>query len=199
VITGLAAPACTSPGCFPPDISTVAEFEEALDVNIDIILGLPFDFSCIVESSAINYAASGSVCTDAFTADQLTRVPFCYSFQTTISSVGGSCDVNLAAQFVIEELEAGGFENVIGPVADIAVQFVPTDSPTEGPTSETDLPTGGTTTEEPTSGTTTEGPTGGTTTEGPTSGTTTEGPTSGGTTIEPTSGGTTIEPTSVVG
>jgi len=180
VITGLAAP-IPSPAR-TEDISTVAEFELALFVRIAILL---VDSSCIAESSAIQYAASNSVCTEAFTAAQLAGASFCYEFQTTISppTSGEDCEVNVAAELVAVALNDGELADAIGPVADIAVRFAPTDAPTEGPTSETDLPTSGTTTEgptsdteEPTSGTTTEGPT--SDTEEPTSGTTTEGPTS---------------------
>merc|ERR1711865_741996 len=147
------------------DISTVADFVRTLDAEIEDLLG-PIS-SCIVESSAIQYAASNSVCTRRFSAAKLAVALFCYSFRTTISppTSGEDCEVNVAAETVavalIDDSVAalidgectGGF---ICPVIDIAVQFAPTNAPiTEGPTRETDEPTSAT--EEPTSGTTTEG------------------------------------------
>merc|ERR1711865_471124 len=190
VITGLAAP-IPSPAR-TEDISTVAEFELALSVRIAILL---FDSSCIAESSAIQYAASNSVCTEAFTAAQLAGASFCYEFQTTISSPtsGEDCEVNVAAELVAVALNDGELADAIGPSAYIGEKFVPTDSPTEAPvfteppttfapTEETGDPTSETV--EPTSDT--EEPT--SDTEEPTSGTTTEGPTSD--TEEPTSGTT---------
>merc|ERR1711865_24211 len=159
-----------------------------------LLFRVPAESSCIVDTSAIQFAVSNPVCTDAFTADQLTG-SFCYIFQTTISPPPGDqvippCKRNDLAQQATVELEDGGFEAVIGPVAGIGELFVPTDSPTEAPvfteppttfvpTEETGEPTSETV--EPTSETVeptseTEEPT--SDTEEPTSGTTTEGPTS---------------------
>merc|ERR1719506_1383340 len=135
VISGVAAPG-PSPA-FSADISTIAEFVEALDDAMEILLdGDTATSSCIVESSAIQYAATDTFCTDAFDP-----VPgsFCYEFQTTISAPSPddpNCAINEAVEMATEELEDGGFENVIGPVAGIVDVFVPTDQPTEGPTSD---------------------------------------------------------------
>ena len=120
MVTGLAAPAGTRERrLVSVDISTVAEFEEALDTAMELFLGVPSLSSCVVETSAIPYAVSDSVCTDAFRADQLTG-SFCYSFQTTISPPtpdDGDCDVNGTASSVTEALEAGDFEDAIGSVS----------------------------------------------------------------------------------
>jgi hypothetical protein len=124
------------------DISTIAEFVEALDDAMEILLdGDTATSSCIVESSAIQYAATDTFCTDAFDP-----VPgsFCYEFQTIISAPDPddpNCAINEAVDEATEVLEDGGFENVIGPVAGIVDVFVPTDSPTEGPTSDDEGPT----------------------------------------------------------
>merc|ERR1719287_437099 len=140
VISGVAAPG-PSPA-FSADISTIAEFVEALDDAMEILLdGDTATSSCIVESSAIQYAATDTFCTDAFDP-----VPgsFCYEFQTTISAPSPgdpNCAINEAVEMATEELEDGGFENVIGPVAGIVDVFVPTDSPTELPTSDDEGPT----------------------------------------------------------
>merc|ERR1711906_72195 len=141
--SGVAAPG-PSPA-FSADISTIAEFVEALDDAMEILLdGDTATSSCIVESSAIQYAATDTFCTDAFDP-----VPgsFCYEFQTTISAPSPddpNCAINEAVEMATEELEDGGFENVIGPVAGIVDVYVPTESPTEGPTSDegpTEVPT----------------------------------------------------------
>merc|ERR1711966_287111 len=135
VISGVAAPG-PSPA-FSADISTIAEFVEALDDAMEILLdGDTATSSCIVESSAIQYAATDTFCTDEFDP-----VPgsFCYEFQTTISAPSPddpNCAINEAVEMATEELEDGGFENVIGPVAGIVDVYVPTESPTEGPTSD---------------------------------------------------------------
>jgi len=195
VVTGVAAPGSPNPEerKLSEDILTVADFVQTLDAEMDSLLGVPESSSCIVESSAIQYGASDSECTEAFTADQLVGASFCYSFQTTISppTSGEDCDVNAAAQLVTTTLEEGGFADAIGAAADIVGQEAPTDAPTDAPTG---APTGAPTT-EPTSGATTAEPTSGATTAGPTSGTTTAGPTSGTTTEEPTGGTTTTGPT----
>merc|ERR1712028_305478 len=93
------------------------------------------DSSCIAESSAIQYATSNSVCTEAFTAAQLAGASFCYEFQTTISSPtsGEDCEVNVAAELVAVALIDGDLAYAIGPSAYIGEKFVPTDSPTEAP------------------------------------------------------------------
>ena len=138
MVTGLAAPAGTRERrLVSVDISTVAEFEEALDTAMELFLGVPSLSSCVVETSAIPYAVSDSVCTDAFRADQLTG-SFCYSFQTTISPPPGDqvtppCEVNESAELATEELEDGGFDAEIGPVAGIVEVFVPTNAPTTAP------------------------------------------------------------------
>jgi len=191
VVTGVAAPGSPNPEerKLSEDILTVADFVQTLDAEIESLLGVPESSSCIVESSAIQYGASDSECTEAFTADQLVGASFCYSFQTTISppTSGEDCEVNAAAQLVTTTLEEGGFTDAIGAAADIVGQEAPTDAPTDAPTgAPTTEPTSGATTAEPTSGATTAGPTSGTTTAGPTSGTTTEEPTGGTTTTGPT-------------
>merc|ERR1711865_1122378 len=100
-----------------------------------LLFRVPAESSCIVDTSAIQFAVSNPVCTDAFRADQLTG-SFCYIFQTTISPPPGDqvippCEVNDLAQQATVELEDGGFEAAIGPVAGTGEVFVPTDSPTE--------------------------------------------------------------------
>merc|ERR1711865_1188809 len=113
----------------------------------DIILGVSSgDSNCVVETSAIQYDASDSVCTEFFTAAQLVGVSFCYSFQITISAPtsGGGCEVNAGAQLVTETLEEGGFANAIGSVNDIDGQVATTNAPTTGPMTgliDTDAPT----------------------------------------------------------
>ena len=114
----------------PEDISTIAEFEDALNAAMKLLFGVPASSSCIVDTSAIQYAVSNPVCTDAFRADQLTG-SFCYIFQTTISppprdQVIPPCAVNELAQQATVELEDDGFEAVIGPVAGIGELLVPT-------------------------------------------------------------------------
>jgi len=130
------------------DILTVAEFERTLKEETDIILGVSSgDSNCVVETSAIQYDASDSVCTEFFTAAQLVGVSFCYSFQITISAPtsGEGCEVNAGAQLVTETLEENGSANAIGPVEDTEIaQLAMTNAPTTGPTTgliDTDAPT----------------------------------------------------------
>ena len=155
------------------NILTVADFVQTLNAEIDSLLGVPDDSSCIVESSAIQYAASDSECTALFTAAQLVGVSFCYRFQTTISppTSGEDCEVNAAAQLVAAALIGGDFADAIGPAADIVELSVPTNSPTsaptEGPTSLTFPPTSETFPPTSETGGTTFVPT--SETEGPTS------------------------------
>ena len=140
VVSGLAAPGPvpTRERRLSEDILTVADFVQTLDAAMkNLLLGVPFDASsCIVESSAIQYAASDSVCTEAF--DQLAG-SFCYSFQTTISppTSGEHCEVNAAADIVTGVLAEGGFRfaEAIGFVADVEIiQLATTNSPTSAPT-----------------------------------------------------------------
>merc|ERR1711865_313711 len=119
------------------DITTVAEFEDALNAAMKLLFRVPAESSCVVDTSAIQFAVSNPACTEAFRTDQLTG-SFCYIFQTTISPPPGDqvippCEVNDLAQRATVELEDGGFEAVIGPVAGTGEVFVPTDSPTEAP------------------------------------------------------------------
>ena len=176
MVTGVAAPG--SPVSEPErrlseNILTVADFVQTLNAEIDSLLGVPDDSSCIVESSAIQYAASDSECTALFTAAQLVGVSFCYRFQTTISppTSGEDCEVNAAAQLVAAALIGGDFADAIGPAADIVELSVPTNSPTsaptEGPTSLTFPPTSETFPPTSETGGTTFVPT--SETEGPTS------------------------------
>ena len=116
-VTGVAAPG--PPYLF---ILTVADFVQTLDAEIEDFLGT--DSSCIVKSSAIQYTAFDSVCTERFSGYQLGGIfvgkSFCYSFQTTISPPtpdDGDCDVNGTASSVTEALEAGDFEDAIGSVS----------------------------------------------------------------------------------
>jgi len=138
VVSGFAAP-----DFFSGDISTVAEFEEALDAAMKLLFDVPASSSCVVDTSAIQFAVSNSVCTDAFRADQLTG-SFCYFFETTISPPPGDqvippCAVNEKAQEATKELQDNGFDDVIGPVATIEEVLVPTNSPTQAPTEEPEL------------------------------------------------------------
>ena len=135
VISGVAAPgpSPTRERKLSADHLTVAEFVEALDDAMEILLDVPATSSCIVESSAIKYDASDPVCTDEFDP-----VPgsFCYKFQTIISAPDpddGNCEVNDAVEMATEELEDGGFEDAIGDVAGIVEVFVPTNAPTTAP------------------------------------------------------------------
>merc|ERR1711865_211230 len=151
VVSGIAAPrspASTRERRLLQDILTVAEFERTLKEETDIILGVSSgDSNCVVETSAIQYDASDSVCTEFFTAAQLVGVSFCYSFQITISAPtsGGGCKVNAGAQLVTETLEKNGSANAIGPVEDTEIaQLAMTNAPTTGPTTgliDTDAPT----------------------------------------------------------
>merc|ERR1711865_628708 len=146
VVSGIAAPRSRERRLLQ-DILTVAEFERTLKEETDIILGVSSgDSNCVVETSAIQYDASDSVCTEFFTAAQLVGVSFCYSFQITISAptLGGGCEVNAGAQLVTETLEEGGFANAIGSVNDIDGQVATTNAPTTGPMTgliDTDAPT----------------------------------------------------------
>merc|ERR1711865_1117910 len=137
VVTGIAAPRSPERRLLQ-DILTVVEFERTLKEETDIILGVSSgDSNCVVETSAIQYDASDSVCTEFFTAAQLVGVLFCYSFQITISAPtsGGGCEVNAGAQLVTETLEENGFANAIGPVEDTEIaQLAMTNAPTTGPT-----------------------------------------------------------------
>ena len=151
VVSGNAAPGSpvfTRERRLSQDILTVAEFERTLKEETDIILGVSSgDSNCVVETSAIQYDASDSVCTELFTAAQLVGVSFCYSFQITISAPtsGGGCKVNAGAQLVTETLEKNGSANAIGPVEDTEIaQLATTNAPTTGPTTgliDTDAPT----------------------------------------------------------
>ena len=138
------------------DILTVANFDRTLKEETDSILGVhsptadraleesmriarALEYSgCIVGTSAIQFdALSDSVCAEFFTADQLVGVSFCYRFQITISAptfgVQG-CEVNTAAQLVMETLEENGSANAIGPVNDMEiVHYAPTTSPSSKP------------------------------------------------------------------
>ena len=147
-VSGMAAPGSpvlTRERKLSEDILTVAEFERTLKEETDIILGVSSgDSNCVVETSAIQYDASDSVCTEFFTAAQLVGVSFCYSFQITISAPtsGGGCEVNTGAQLVTETLEENGSANAIGPVEDMEIaQLATTNAPTTGPTFITDAPT----------------------------------------------------------
>merc|ERR1711865_857188 len=193
-VMGTAAPGGTP--ARTEDILTVAEFVQTLNIAMELLVNF-FEGTnpCIVETSAVQYAVSDSVCTAQFTAAQLTG-SFCYSFRTKFSAGLDfeDCEVNAAAELAAEGLIDGDFATKIGPVADsIEIVFVPTNSPTNSPTESyypsstpTEAPNEGTEpptseTVEPTSETVeptseTVEPTFGTTTEGPTSGTTTEGP-----------------------
>merc|ERR1712028_201122 len=127
----------------PEDISTIAEFEDALNAAMKLLFRVPAESSCIVDTSAVQLAVSNPACTDAFQADQLTG-SFCYVFLTTISPPPGDqvippCKRNDLAQQATVELEDGGFEAVIGPVAGIGELLVPTDSPTQAPSSQPSL------------------------------------------------------------
>merc|ERR1711865_1024371 len=119
------------------DITTVAEFEDALNAAMKILFGVPAESSCVVDTSAIQFAVSNPACTEAFRTDQLTG-SFCYIFQTTISPPPGDqvippCKRNDLAQQATVELIDGDLAYAIGPSAYIGEKFVPTDSPTEAP------------------------------------------------------------------
>ena len=127
MVSGVAAPAGTRRRLLSADISTVAEFEEALNSAMKLLFGVPSVSSCVVETSAIQYAVSNPVCTDAFQADQLTG-SFCYIFQTTISPPSGDqvtppCNPNEAAQQAENALYDDGFDAEIGPVNDIEMYY----------------------------------------------------------------------------